>query len=198
MIGKGDKMKKLLTAILGTAMLGTANLMGVDFRIDLQANQNASGLVFKDCTDGMRGSKAAWLKEQADSRLLVTGKAGETWEEKSFQFISKEDCWVNIYLMASGKGNDLPWVAYDNVRVEGAALKNGSFEQVDTRNGLPENWTTPAKSKLELKTGDDAADGKNYIETTHDHRAIQGLKCSKGELVTVTFMVRDAKRTSAK
>lgn len=197
MIGKGDKMKKLLNAILiGTAMFGTAALMGAEFRIDVQAAQNASGLVFKGGSEGVRGSKAAWLKENADCRLLIKGKAGENWEEKSFQFIAKKDCWINLNFMGDSDGKNLFWVAYDNVRVEGAELKNGSFELVNPQNGLPVNWGTYTQSKMVFETGDDAADGKKYIEATHNHRATQGFRCSKGTLVKVTFMVRDAKRST--
>lgn len=190
-------MKRVMTAILfGAVMLQGATLIGNDFRVDLLVEKNICGLKFIGASEGLRGKKATWLKENADSRLLIIGKAGETWEEKSFQFTVNEDCEVNIHLMGELSGKKRPWVAYDNVRIEGATVENGSFEDVDTKSGLSENWGTEGKKNhYVLKKGDDAADGDNYIEVSHDNRAVQKLKCKKGELVTVTFMVRDVKRT---
>jgi|GEM_PF-2021103 len=191
-------MKKLMTAILfGAAMLPAATLTGADFRIDLIVNKNTCGLEFKGGSEGVRGDKAKWLKENADSRLVVVGKSADAWEEKSFQFTAKEDCDVNLLLIAelAGKGKVRPWVAYDNVRIEGAAaaIKNGSFEKMNPKTGMPQNWATGKTKKYVLKKGDDAADGKNYIEASHDYRAIQRIKCKKGQTVKVTFMVRNIK-----
>ncbi len=193
-------MKRLMTAILfGAAMLPTATLTGTDFRVDLIVDKNICGMEFKGGSEGLQGKKAKWLKENADSRLLVTGKAGETWEEKSFQFSAKENCEVAIHLLAErAPDKSRPWVAYDNVRVEGATVKNGSFENVDKK-GLAKNWGIDGKKNFYVvKKGDDAADGKRYIEVSHDYRAVQKFKCKKGQIVTVTFIVRDLKRTEKK
>ena len=191
-------MKRVMTAMrFGAAMLQAATLTGTDFRIDLLVEKNVCGLEFIGASEGLRGRKAVWLKENADSRLVIVGKAGESWKEKNFQFTVNEDCEVNIHLMGELSGKKRPWVAYDNIRIEGASIKNGSFEQVDAKRGLPGNWINYSKSKYVLKTGD-AADGKNYIEVSHDYRAIQKIKCQKGQLVTITFMVRDVKRTPEK
>jgi len=191
-------MKRLMTAILfGAAMLPAATLTGTDFRIDLLVDKNICGLEFIGGSEGVRGNNAKWLKGNANCRLLITGKAGETWEENSFQFSAKEDCEVDIHLMAewtAGK-ETRPWIAYDSIHIEGALLKNGSFEHQDSRKGMLKNWTIYAKKKsYVLKKGNDAASGKKYIEVSHDNRAIQRIKCRKGQTVTVTFMVRDIKR----
>ena len=191
-------MKRVMTAILfGVAMLQAVTLTGTDFRVDLIVDKNICGVEFKGGSEGLQGKNAKWLKENADSRLLVTGKAGETWEEKSFQFSAKENCEVAIHLLAEwAPDKSRPWVAYDNVRVEGATVKNGSFENLDKK-GFPKNWGSYGKTKkYVLKKGSDAADGKKYIEVNHDNRAIQRIKCKKDQPATITFMVRDAKRTT--
>lgn len=190
-------MKRVMTAILfGVAMLQAVTLTGTDFRVDLIVDKNICGVEFKGGSEGLQGKNAKWLKENADSRLLVIGKAGETWEEKSFQFTAKEDCEVDIHLLANPNGKILPWVAYDNIRIDGAAIKNGSFENLDKK-GFPKNWGSYGKTKkYVLKKGSDAADGKKYIEVDHDNRAIQRIKCKKDQPATITFMVRDAKRTT--
>ncbi len=195
-------MKRLMTAILfGAAMLPAATLMGTDFRVDILVEKNICGLEFKGGSEGLQGKKATWLKENADCRMLVIGKAGETWEEKSFQFTAKENCEVAIHLLAEWKADNKPqrpWVAYDNVRIEGASIKNGSFENAEKK-GLAKNWGIDGKKNFYvLKKGDGAADGKRYIEVSHDYRAVQKFKCKKGQTVTVTFMVRDIKPAEKK
>ena len=190
-------MKKEMTAILfGAAMLTVATLTGANFRVDLQVYKNTCGLKFKEASEGVRGEKASWMKEKAHCRLMVMGKSEENWKEKRFQFTADEDCLISLEFMANPDRKKRPWIAYDNVRIEGAEIKNGSFEQINPKRGLPGNWSTFPKTKMVLKTGDDAADGKNYVETTHDHRAMQLIKCKKDVPVTITFMVRDAKRTT--
>lgn len=186
----------MTTILFGAAMLTVTTLTGANFRVDLQVDKDACGLKFKEASEGVRGVYAPWLKENAQCRLVVIGKAEENWKEKSFQFTADEDCVISLQFMADRLDKQRPWVAYDNVRIEGASIKNGSFEQVDPERELPKKWGSYPKAKMVLKTGDDAADGKKYVEASHDNRAIQLIKCKKGETVTITFMVRDAKRTT--
>lgn len=186
----------MTTILFGAAMLTVATLTGANFRVDLQVEKNACGLKFKEASKGVRGVNAPWMKENAECRLVVMGKAEENWKEKRFQFTADEDCVISLQFMANPDRKKRPWIAYDNVRIEGAEIKNGSFEQVDPERELPKKWGSFPKAKMVLKTGDDAADGKKYVEVSHDNRAIQLIKCKKGETVTIIFMVRDAKRTT--
>ena len=180
-------MKKLMKAVLlGAVMLGAVSLIGAEFRIDLLVQKNTCGLAADGGSEGIRMEKAKWLKEKADCRLHITGKSGEKWEEKWIQFIPAEDCSVSIQLMSNSTKD---YVAFDNIRTEGATLKNGSFEQLNSK-GFPSAWY--AMRKFTLKNTD-AADGKNCVEVFHNGRAIQNIKCKKGQPVKITFMVRDAK-----
>lgn len=183
-------MKKMMKAILfGAVMFEAVSLMGAEFRIDLQVQKNTCGLAADGGSEGVRISKATWMKEKADCRLQITGKSGEKWEEKWVQFIPAEDCIVEINLMSSSmKDYD---VAYDNIRIEGASIKNGSFELVDS-NGNLQNWRRMGKKYVLKNT--DAADGKNCVEAFHNGRVLQTIKCKKGQPVKITFMVRDVKR----
>ena len=182
-------MKKLMKAILfGAVMLEAVSMMGAEFRIDLQVDKDICGLTADGGSEGVRIDKASWKKEKADRRLQIIGKSGEKWEEKWARFIPAEDCSVSVQLMSSSmKGCD---VAFDNIRIEGAALNNGSFEQLNTK-GNPQGWIGMGKYNLK---NTDAADGKNYVEVTHNDRVSQMIKCKKGQPVKITFMVRDVKR----
>ena len=156
-------MKKLVKKVLfGAVMLEIATLMGADFRIDLQVQKDICGLAPKGVATGLRMSKADWKKAYADRRLLITGKCEEKWEEKWCLFIPKQDCQVSVILMSDSQ---VP-VAFDHIRIEGATIKNGSFEQV-TPNNKFQDWQG---GKYVLKTTN-AADGKNSIEVSNNNRA---------------------------
>ena len=173
------------TVLVGVVMLEAAILTAVDFRIDLQVQKDICGLAPKSGSKGLSMSKADWKKDHSDRRLVMIGKSGEKWEEKWIRFIPKEDCQVSVLLMSSSQTP----VAFDHIRIEGATVRNGSFEQVDSNNNL-QSWHG---KKIVLKTTD-AADGKNYIEVSQNDRASQWIKCKKGQPVKITFMVRDIKR----
>ena len=187
-------MKKLMKAVLfgavmlGAVMLGAVSLMGAEFRIDLQVQKNTCGLTADGGSEGIRMEKAKWLKEKADCRLHITGKSGEKWEEKWVRFIPAEDCSVSIQLMSPSTKD---YVAFDNIRIEGASLTNGSFEKIN-KNNHPHGWFWMGKKYVVKKP--DAADGEIFVEVSHNDRAIQNIKCKKGQPVKITFMVRDAKR----
>ena len=182
-------MKKMMkTVLMGAVMLGAVSLMGAEFRIDLQVDKNICGLAPDGGSEGVRIAKADWLKVNADRRLVITGKSGEKWVEKWVQFIPAEDCRVTVQLMSP---SPKVYAAYDHIRIEGASLQNGSFEKLNPK-GHPQGWWF-GLGKYILKTTD-AADGKNYVEVTHNDRISQIIKCKKGQQVKITFMVRDVKR----
>ena len=182
-------MKKLMKAVLlGAVMLEAVSLMGAEFRIDLQVQKNTCGLAADGGSEGIRMSKATWMKEKADCRLLIIGKSGEKWEEKWVQFIPAEDCAVRVELMSNSAKE---YAEFDNIRIEGASIKNGSFEQLSSKGFPSGGWYAMRKFNLK-KT--DAADGENCVEVFHNGRAMQAIKCKKGQPVKITFMVRDAKR----
>ena len=181
-------MKFLLGFVLG--MSGIMVASAVNFRIDLQCKDASGGLVFKGGSEGISGGKAGWLKDKAETRLIVLGKASEQWQEKSFQFVPKKDGEVSVQLMADPVGKKRPFVAYDNIRVEGAVLANGGFETYQPPR--PNGWWSMGENCRVV--GENAPEGKNYVEVSHNDRFFQHIKCKAGELVTVTFLVRDAKR----
>ena len=181
-------MKKLMKAVLlGAVMFEAVSLMGGEFRIDVQVDKDTCGLTAKECSEGVRMGKADWIKVNADRRLVITGKSGEKWEEKWIQFIPNEDCRVTLQLMSPSAK---VFAAFDHIRIEGASLQNGSFEQLNAKGNL-QGWY-PMKKPVLKNTG--AADGKNCVEVNHDDRFTQMIKCKKGQPVKITFMVREVKR----
>lgn len=175
----------MLLSVSGVMLTGAT-----DFRMDLLTKDTANGLVFKGGSAGVSGEKAAWLKDKAETRLLIWGEAPSEWQEKSFQFMPKADGVISLQLLANPAGKMRPFVAYDNLRVEGAQLVNGGFEQYQPP--CPAGWWNMGKdSKI---VGENAPEGKNYAEVSHDDRYVQEIRCKGGQLVKVTFLVRNAVR----
>ena len=171
----------------GAAPAEAVSLTGAEFRIDLQVQKDICGLAPDGGSKDLSIAKAAWKKENADRRLLIIGNSGEKWKEKWVQFIPAEDCNVSVQLMSSSTKD---YVAYDNIRIEGSSIGNGSFELLNSK-GNPQSWYGMGKYILK---NTDAADGKNCVEAFHNGRVMQTIKCKKGQPVKITFMVRDVKR----
>lgn len=171
----------------GTAPLEDESSSGAVFRIDLQVLKDSCGLKADGGSKDLSISKATWKKDKADCRLQTVGNSGKKWKEGWVRFIPAEDCNVRVELMSNSTKD---YVAFDHIRIEGASVKNGSFEQLDAK-GNAQGWYALGKYTLK-KT--DAADGENCVEVFHNGRAMQNIKCKKGQPVKITFMVRDVKR----
>ena len=126
-----------------------------------------------------------------ESKTPLTDK----WEEWSAAVVTEEDCMLTMqlggaYLPAEKESRKpLPiWAAYDEVRLDGAELKNGGFETLDSK-GLPEGWVCARENVI---TDGDAAEGKIYIKASFDKPVKQTLAVKAGKPVTVAVKVRRA------
>lgn len=94
------------------------------------------------------------------------------------------------------------FVHYDDFKVEGAELKNGSFEKLDkARNPIywDDNTTDasnpPITDSLRAAVSDDGApDGKYYARVWHNSRYLQALTMQEGVPITITFYARLEKK----
>lgn len=178
-------MKKLLTLTLAA---GLASLVSaVDFRVDISGQGSKIELENKDAK-GLRTTTASWLGENKNQRLLYMGPVSGQWEEKSFSFTAKKDGTVGICLMGTVNKEGAPLIAYDDVKVNGKALTNGSFEQTAEKK-IP-GWGGWGSAKVMTDGG---ADGKNYVLANHVHALNQNIKVKAGETVTVSLKVKEGK-----
>ena len=173
-------MKRLFFALTLTA--STLAFAAEDIRIDLAAK---TGLICNSVSKGVTGSPARWMKERQDQRLLITAKSGPEWKKHTFTFTPKADGQVEFIIMGNQRNRD---VCYDNVTIKGAELKNGDFEEMNSKS-LPQNWRLRQE---ELRSGD-AASGKYYVQTNHDKRATQIITVKGGQPVEISFMATAAR-----
>ncbi|MBN2452463.1 MAG: right-handed parallel beta-helix repeat-containing protein [Lentisphaeria bacterium] len=141
-------------------------------------------------------SVAAWA-QPAGCYLSATlgGLPADGWKEMVFSFTPLEDGRAVLKLM--GAGHRLPgsdefvpvWVYSDDIRVEGAELANGSFEEAGER-GLPRAWRADVREGFRIRDPALAAAGEYCVKTAHNHRFAQEIALTAGRTVTVRLKVR--------
>jgi hypothetical protein len=125
----------------------------------------------------------------------LRGLPTDSWQELSFSFVSKVDGDVSLILLGDGYTDpftktQLPvWVYMDDLRVEGAELVNGDFEERQA-NGKPAGWRPHVKPAISIQDPDLAASGSWLVKVAHDRRYSQTLRLTAGQRVTVRAKVR--------
>ena len=125
----------------------------------------------------------------------LRGLSTDSWQELKFSFVSTMDGDVSLILMGDGYTDpftkaQLPvWVYMDNVRVEGAELRNGDFEDREA-NGDPAAWRPHVKPAFSIRDPQLAASGSWLVKVAADRRFSQTLKLKAGQTITVRAMVR--------
>ncbi len=107
-------------------------------------------------------------KEQQDYHRVYIRPTGEDWTEQMVTVVPDADGKLTLtcYAVAPGAMNIVQW---DDVRVEGAKLENGGFEEV-AEDGTPvgwrlNGWSDAPKGRF-VHDPDGAAEGERYVEST--------------------------------
>lgn len=147
-------------------------------------------------TAGLGCSVATWAKPEGCYLSATTSELTTPgWHEMRFEFTPQEDGVVTMKLMGSGvrkpdSDEFIPiWTYADDMRVEGAELVNGGFEEPGAK-GCPHGWQFELRDPLWVHDPKLAAEGEYCIKTWHNGRIAQDLKVTKGQKVTVTLQVR--------
>lgn len=165
-------------------------------RVDLVGETDRVEITVQKMSEGGQSRHAEWRKEFAPYQVNATFPAGQSWRQGSITFQPKSSGKVVLQLAgpnvkAKNKIPETVWIAYDEVKVEGAALENGSFE-AQHPGGQPKEWHVPPfQTDIVgyIKKGD-AAEGHKYAVVWHNSRYAQTLQVTGGKPVTVTFQYR--------
>jgi lysophospholipase L1-like esterase len=138
-------------------------------------------LEFNGGSDGVSGSSASWMSENADQRLVVTTQpVTSEWTRCHFTFTPKRTGVVTLILMGDMKDQ---FVCYDDVElIGGAAIDNGSFE-------YPRKWSPLGKPVL-VSEPQKAHGGKLFAKCTSDDRLNQDITVEAWNPVTVSFWIK--------
>ncbi len=139
---------------------------------------------------------ATWRKPVGSCISFTTGDLpGGEWKPATFSFVPKADGQVTLKLMGRGERNTLDnrfipvWTYYDDLRVEGAALVNGSFERLD-QDGNPAGWRPDIHRPLVVTDPKVAAEGERCVKCWHNGRWKQTLAVKAGRKVIVRVRLR--------
>ncbi len=179
-------MEKML--LCAAALCAAGLLSAAEFRIDIGGERSKVELEIKECSEKIRASSAGWLNERKNQRLLFIGAASDQWETKSISFVPKSNGNVNLCLMGTINKPGAPHLAYDNIKVNGKLVKNGSFEEGS--GDKIANWSGWGKAQ---RIAGGAADGNQYVLANHVDALVQSIPVKAGEKVTVTFQVKNGK-----
>ena len=123
--------------------------------------------------------------------VITLGKGTDAsfteWEERSFGFTPLFDCTLELTLMGSGRVRTF----YDDIRVEGAAFANGSFE--DGLSGWTvAKWGAPKApvGVIGPTYGISPATGSKMAAAYDAYRIVQRIQVKRGVPVTVSFKCR--------
>jgi hypothetical protein len=139
---------------------------------------------------------ASWLQDKKECYLVVSGgKITNDWSEMEFSFIPENDGTVSLilrgpwYKPGTEATNRPVWVAYDNLIVTGAEIKNPDFEEVNPgATGFFSGWGGDPANMVVGK--DDSKSGKNYIKVWHNVPVAQDIAVKKGNKVTIKFSIK--------
>ncbi len=144
-------------------------------------------------------ARGGWVTGSSDVYAWGESKPlSDKWEDMTVSVIPEEDCNLRIDLCGpyrpkeKGSKKLLPiWAEYDDLKIEGAVLRNASFETLNARM-LPEGWQCDPVS---VAADESAADGKIYVKAWFNQPVVQTVAAKAGQIVTITVKVRKAMLT---
>lgn len=179
----GEDEKKVSAANSETAIPASAR----QARIDIVGKVNITPV--KGCV------RADWATGDLQNKYLCAHSntlQNNLWQKMEISFVPEEDGIVTIklkgsYFKPAGNIRSTPvWFEFDDIKVEGAVIHNGGFEELDDK-GRPKNWKLSGKV-----VSIQAAEGKNAVKVWLNQPAAQDIVVKKDQPVTIKTKVRNA------
>jgi len=138
----------------------------------------------------------AWAKPLGSRLRAKSAELDTDWREFSFTFTPKGDGQVRLELRgrplhsAVKEGAYVPvWTYWDDLRAEGAELRNGDFEETDPKTGAPAAWRKSAQA-LWVTVPGVAASGRVCVKTWFLGNVVQVIQVKKAVPVTIRCRIR--------
>jgi len=183
------------TIIFAVLIVGISCFAKSAIRIDVDGLQNKVSMKLGESSYGLSIINGPWLKNRAKYYIVAHSPMtlAKEWNKYSFSFIPEKDGIVRIsfrgvpYKEHGVKGNIPIWVAYDNITITGAEVKNSDFELVNQKN-LFNDWSC---NTINMRKGvKDAQAGENYIIAWTETPVSQYIELKKGQKVTIAFYAK--------
>ncbi len=174
-------------------------------RLEFSPSSDQVDIEIDTVSDGGKASAANWPGTDPTKHMVVELPATTGWRQASITFHGNKSGRVILTLMGpyarvSPNEKDLHqiFIAYDDIKVDGAPLKNGDFEAA-VDNGVPSDWRLfdaptsmppiTEKNRAGILTSG-ASEGQKAVRVWHNSRLNQPLQIEAGKPVTVTFSYR--------
>lgn len=176
-------------------------------RVEIAGSWSADqvDLDVENVSEGGKATPANWAGTDPAKHVIIEFPANAGWKQASITFIPHKTGRVtlsllgNYYRVSSSAKELIPvFIAYDDLKIEGATLKNPSFEASDAT-GKPDDWVinnSPEslppiddRNRAKIVTGN-AVDGEKAVRVWHNSRVNQSLQVEAEKPVTITFSYR--------
>ena len=124
-------------------------------------------LTLGEKVQGMYAKNPGYAKENKDFMInsyMISALEGDGWQEYKLSFTPDKNGRGFILLKATSDEN---WICWDDIKVEGAKILNGNFEDLNEE-GLPNKWR-PVKKENVIKE-----DGNTYVKVNNKN----AIKCT--------------------
>lgn len=134
-----------------------------------------------------------WVKGPTYITTTPAKLKSDTWHKVGFSFTPENDGVVEVRLLTNPRKKG---THFDMIEISGAELKNGSFEQINDKTGMPLNWIKRDLKKdpkypamVVVDRFHNIKDGKYAVHCSHDSQMIQKIKVLKDQQVTLSAWV---------
>lgn len=197
-------MRPVAVTTLLILLAGPVAALDHNVRIDLDSDRK-SEVTFSALAisrgEGRTTNAASWRKDRPDTfaaALLAAPMGG--WSEVAFTATPSMDGKITLSLKGPWKAKKAPvpgekpdleavYADVDLVSVEGAAVRNGDFEDPNQDGSRPAGWWLGKEAEW-VKGAADAKSGTAYVHAWHSHPAAQEIVVAAGKPITVRAWVR--------
>ncbi len=165
-------------------------------RIDVYVVGGAFDLVGTSGSDGAVVGDCSWLgAAKSQTGVTCSKRLGKAWEQMWVEFVPEADGEVDIDLQGEwyekGAGDDVRLVWADDVRVEGAQIRRGGFEEA-AADGTPAGWrfTGAFPTERYSRDGSVAHGGKACVAVWYGSQARQAFAVEAGRRYRVSAWFR--------
>lgn len=182
-------MRKILS-LTALCFAATAAWALGEVRVDLFGQMELQDIAAQEPLKWQRFKHYEGKPQYLKSAMLLSKPLTDKWQKFEFSFVPAHTGTVSImfHVPGSRKKENIKPVLIDDVKSTGSEVKNGGFELLKEERKAS-GWTFLKLAAL--ITGDDAAEGKNYVRVSDsDGAAAQTITVQRGERVTVTFKAK--------
>ncbi|MBN2711423.1 MAG: hypothetical protein JXR97_03180 [Planctomycetes bacterium] len=189
-------MKKLCFVMFCLSLMLGRLALAEEARLDVSGRDSGIEVANVSASENSTGANPSWIADEAArkrSASFQTPVTKEAWTTATYKFTPKADGELRIDLQGNFSKAEHVWVYFDDIKVTGATIKNGDFEETNTQGTFPTGWNFMKKDGVSPEyVTEGAASGKGCIKVCQNWRAYQMISVKKDQEVVITLQVKFA------